>query len=915
MTLRACTVDWSRGEAARADGGAAHLSRRELQLLGYLAAHPDRVIPREELLVEVFGIPADAVSRAADTTVRRLREKIERDPQRPDHLLTVYGEGYRFAPGTPFGAPAPDDPEPFVGRDDEVRALIAALGEAASPRSAVARRILLIRGPPGAGKTRLARHVAARLAPALSGGTVLADLTEARDLPQVAVAVAGALGIAGPEPGPRALSRAADAIRCRGPCLVMLDNCEGVTAAVGTALEAWRGAAPEARFLATSRSLLPQADDELQLGPMSVDEAVALFEVLAQRVRPGFRVDEARGVVETLVERLDRLPLAVALAAGRAGAMSPRAILDRLDDRFRLLASRSRDATSRQRTLRAALDASWDQLPAAEREAFLACSVFRGGFDAASVEAVIDAPDALARVAALCDRSLLERRGARFGGYAFVQAYGQERLAEDPAAERALHRRHAEVFAARVRGSPRERRGQRLSPERANLVIAAERAATWPDGGDLLAATTLGALDVIGLEGPFEQAAELLEAALSSGSSERPGAALPDADRFHLLVRLARLDLWTGLGDPWVPLGEAEALAERLGDRSLQSTALRNRAILVQIRTSPAEALPLLEVSVRLAREGDDAAALCEALGMYGSTLRALGRTEEAVTHWREALRLAEAHQDVHHAIGLTVSRLAAAARAQGRFDEARALTERALRLEEDHGDLRGVATVLSQLGNVEVSVGRWGEARSAYERALEIARQVGIRDLEARLYGNLALCDRATGALDRAEAGLRQALALFEALGEPPLAVQVRGNLGVLALDRGDPQGARELLEAAVTALLEAGDAATANELTASLVVARVGVGDLARAREDVARGEAAARRIGNPQVLAQILAARGRLEHAEGQPEAMAATLAEAEALVAGLDPAAEAARAVAALRSVSDGDRPLDLGHRRE
>ncbi|MEQ1566077.1 MAG: winged helix-turn-helix domain-containing protein, partial [Myxococcota bacterium] len=149
------------------------LTTREVELLRYLAANPSRVIPRDELLAQVWGYAGTVMSRASDNTVRRLREKIERDPAHPDHLLTVHGVGYRFEP-----LPPAQPVQALVGRAQ----LVAEVGARLAP----GRWVLLV-GPGGVGKSALAR--------ACAPDATWVDLGGAATLHEAAAQAARALGI------------------------------------------------------------------------------------------------------------------------------------------------------------------------------------------------------------------------------------------------------------------------------------------------------------------------------------------------------------------------------------------------------------------------------------------------------------------------------------------------------------------------------------------------------------------------------------------------------------------------------------------------------------------------------------------------------------------------------------------------
>jgi DNA-binding response OmpR family regulator len=91
------TVDMA-AHAVRRDGVLVHLRPKEFQLLAMLAAHPGRAYTRRQLLDRVWGADHTGDPRTVDVHIRWLRSKIETRPERPEHLLTVRGVGYRLDP-------------------------------------------------------------------------------------------------------------------------------------------------------------------------------------------------------------------------------------------------------------------------------------------------------------------------------------------------------------------------------------------------------------------------------------------------------------------------------------------------------------------------------------------------------------------------------------------------------------------------------------------------------------------------------------------------------------------------------------------------------------------------------------------------------------------------------------------------
>ena len=187
-------------------------------------------------------------------------------------------------------------------------------------------------GPPGVGKTRLTLELAARQQTHLAR-TVVCDLTEARDASGIADAVVRGVGGSSPESGTleEAVGRL---IRGLGPAVVVLDNAEQVAETVGIALGEWLVAAPEARFVITSRTRLGIEGERVwEVAPLSLvsgdedarpSESVELFIDRARAVRPDFDPrDEELTLVAEIASKLDGLPLALEIAAGKTHFQFP----------------------------------------------------------------------------------------------------------------------------------------------------------------------------------------------------------------------------------------------------------------------------------------------------------------------------------------------------------------------------------------------------------------------------------------------------------------------------------------------------------------------------------------------------------------------------------------------------------------
>ncbi|MDR7183783.1 putative ATPase/tetratricopeptide (TPR) repeat protein [Microbacterium trichothecenolyticum] len=287
-------------------------------------------------------------------------------------------------------------------------------------------RLVTLIGPGGAGKTTLAFETARR-----APGSVVVELAPAAP-GEVWAAVAGAVGRSirvGELVSTSARDRVAEALAGR-TLLVVLDNCEHVSAeAAAVALDVLRSA-PGSRILATSREPLGLAGEAfVDLGPLPDPDARELFSRRVRAARGSAPTPDEEAAVERIVTRLDGLPLALELAAAKSRTLTLAEIDSGLDDRFALLATGPKAIEARHQTLRALIDWSWETLTDAERTALRAAAVFPDGVDVRDVPAIGDAFDVDADAFdGLVDKSLLRRSDRRLRMLETVREYGIDRL-------------------------------------------------------------------------------------------------------------------------------------------------------------------------------------------------------------------------------------------------------------------------------------------------------------------------------------------------------------------------------------------------------------------------------------------------------------------------------------------------------
>jgi predicted ATPase/DNA-binding SARP family transcriptional activator len=392
--------------------------------------------PAVALLVRALataGRPADALGAAREFRAR-LAEETGLDPSPALAELERAVAGGRIGPPAPPARAAAALPVgPLIGREAQLADLRARLETD---------RLVTVAGPGGVGKTRLALEVAAA-GPAPT--VLLAAVTDPDAVPHALAAALDLQTVHGD------VLAACVALLAPTPKLVLLDNCEHLLDAVRDAVATLLAGCPRLTVLTTSREPLGLAAESLlrlpplqlplgEAGALDRVPAVAVFLDRAARVRPGFIADPAalHDIVE-IVRRLDGMPLAIELAAGRLSAFSTADLRARLDRALDLLASGRPSADARHRTLRATVDWSYTLLDPAEQRLFRNLAVFVDGADLATVEQVAaeldPEADPAAALAHLIDASMLEVEfgdgGARYRMLETLRAFGLDRLAAE----------------------------------------------------------------------------------------------------------------------------------------------------------------------------------------------------------------------------------------------------------------------------------------------------------------------------------------------------------------------------------------------------------------------------------------------------------------------------------------------------
>ena len=710
----------------------------------------------------------------------------------------------------------------FVGRS-------AAIGKVAGLLAQ--HRLVTVTGPGGVGKTRLATEVLGRVGERFADGVWVVELAAVQDPALVPAAVATVLGVR-----PAAGVPVTDALVAQlshQQVLLVLDNCEHVLDSVAEFCGAALVAADDIRVLLTSREPLGLPEEaRYRLAPLALpdqddpdqaaqSEAVALFADRARLLDQDFSLDaESEAAVARLVRELDGMPLAIELAAARVEALGLTQLVERLDDRFRLLVTTSRVAAARQRSLEAAVDWSYQLLSESEQRVFRFLSVFPGPFTLDAAEAVAGAGAGI-EVLRLVDCSLLvpPRPGpdgrSRYSMLETLRSFGAGRLrqlGEDEEAAAALAA-HAIAVA--------EQAGAQLA-----LRGGEQPAAAWLDAEDPAVHQGLGwTLDhdpPAGLRlavslapwwlvrGRWAEGYALLQRAvtLTDSSAAKWYSAqcwLGDLSRVGT-DRSVVLGHFSTVVDALREQPPSPDLVEGLAGRS---SALRNLGRLP-------EAAEDAHMALRLARQIRYAAGEANALLELSSISMYADQPEDSVTWARQAQRVPD-DQIPDRRVRAVKEALPMALVITGRLDglttgqltDLEALCAQVLALATSAGDAALQADMHLIVATLAVKTGRLAAAAASLHAAAALAAQTGFTLRQIDILDEAAHLCAATGrftaaiTLWSAMAAQNEAIGLADTLEgehrrESPLR-QVEQTLGGTGVAAARERGAAMTLAAAV--------------------------------------------------------------------------------------------------------------------
>jgi predicted ATPase/DNA-binding SARP family transcriptional activator len=760
--------------AAELAGGGGEEVVGELQAL--VAQHPLRERLRGQLMVALYraGRQAEALEtmRAGRQLLvdelgiepgPELRE-LERMILAHDSALTADRSA---AAGLEGRLPAPANET--IGRRREVTEIGQLL---AYPDM----RLVTLVGPGGVGKSRLALEAGRAVAGSFPGGAVHISLDGAEDIGVLVPEAASALGVVAANALELGVRLAA--VTRGAPALLVLDGFDRYVEDAGEVGQLL-AAVPNLTVLVTSRAPLRLTAEQIyRVQPLPAPNAAALFVARARAVMGDRAFDDDRAIVDAICARLDGLPLAIELAADRARMLPLPALLERLEHRLELLTGGPRDLPTRQRSLRAALEWSWEELEDREQQLLGRLTVFEGGASLEGAEAVCngDLGGGLETVvASLVDKSSLLRTDSRreaqprFGMLDTVREFASEWAAEreDLADVEGRHARYflayCEQAAERAARTDQREWLDRLAQERSNIRLAFERLLQSGATDEALRVAVAFARALPWDAHAYEVRGWLAQALAAPGS-------LSPAQRASGLYWEGTLALSQGLfDDAREQLEAALAAAREAGDASVEAAALAGlgrRAVLV----ADEEASALCDTAVETARRADDPMAVADALLTQAGACERTQEWERAGAIAGEALELYRAGGDPYGA-AWALAEQGWYAMVHGRLDESEQHLSEALDLRRRHGDDRRLVEPLIDHAWLMHARGRGEEATRGFLDCLMLARHVrdqfNVGEALAGLSAQAALETRWADAARLAGASA----ALHEEIGAPPWA------------------------------------------------------------------------------------------------------------------------------------------------
>ena len=702
---------------------------------------------REHAHRQLMRVLAEAGKRSAALAQYEICRRLLADELgvSPAPETTLLAEQIRMLASAQNNAPTHNLPPSFtrfIGRDQEtgrIEDLLITQGA----------RVVTLTGPGGVGKTRLALQTAHHVVNHFPNGVWLVELAGINNGLSVPTAIAAALGIL-PDAGRPPENTLEDYLRDKS-LLLILDNCEHLIESCAQLVKVFTSAAPGLVVLATSRVPLHLVGEHVvrldslstpQLEPFETistldalqHDAIQLFASRASHALMSFFITDSNSTaVAQICHQLDGMPLAIELAAARVSFFPIEEIARRLDQRFRWRNAHAAGKLSRQQTLWAMIDWSYDLLDNQARDLFKRLSVFAGGWDLEAAEAICSQQEMCVEpLGQLVDQSLVvfgyDPENRRYRMHETIRQFAQEQL-HGSGQEADAMERHARYYAQLISRAAENRTGQPF-PERLQTVVNdhdnLRQAYEW-----LLAHNREQALALVAqlgtdlkfweLGGFFQEGRRWLQRALESAresvSIQRAQALLAAAD-----LSSAITDFAYGLQCA----RQAQQLFQQLGDHRGEIDAQLKYCDLADLTGERANLRAQLEEALHMAEQMSYTAGIAKAKQLLATITYKTGESETALQYilpsvalWRELENPFELATALNRLSGPLIEFHEYAA-AQQALEECRDIYQ-------SLGYRRGVALATQNLGHNAEVLGDYDRARECYREALRIRRDLGL--------------------------------------------------------------------------------------------------------------------------------------------------------------------------------------------
>ena len=700
----------------------------------------------------------------------------------------------------PNNLPAP--PTSFIGRESDVAAVATLLRSPAV-------RLVTLSGFGGSGKTRLSLEVAADLLDEYEHGVFFVPLAPISDPTMVISTIAHTLGLQ--EHGGEVVGETLKQYLRDKQMLLVLDNFEQVVAAAPL-ISDLLAAAPQLKALVSSRErlgiadefdyavtplALPDLDHPPSLAELSACPVIKLFVQRAQAVKFDFALTAANAAdVAAICVRLDGLPLAIELAAAHSNTLDPSQILTQLRDRLSLLVVGWRNLPARQRSLRGAIEWSYDLLTPPQKLLFRRLAVFVGGWDEPAARQVcsgegITEQEVAQLLAQLADKSLIQTQAqgeamrymmletireyalrvvaevqteiTRYTMGQEIQEYAHEQLAISGTLA-TLRQRHADYYLALA--------------EQAHPFLSTSAQATWLARLEMEKNNINAALTWVWERQQTEPLLRLVVAVWPF---------------WHMRGYLHE-------GRNWLEI----AAAMSAGQVSwLRAKALNAATAIANIQGDTGAAAKFGAESLAIARQLDDRPSIAAVLNTMGTIAIGVGNYAQAREILTEALAI-ERELGNQSRSAVIASNLAVAAEEMGDLQSATTIYQETLAIYRELGNQRVIALVLSNLGNISIKQGYIAAAREYLIEAKRVSEEGGSKDGNGEIIGNLGRLAELDGDFDLAQAMYEQSLAMYEEVDDHQGVASQLPNLANLARKQGNFAHAHEMYRRSMAVMIE---------------------------------------------------------------------------------------------------------------